>query len=60
MFLVSQRISSLADSLTIMDPFDDAFPDMHDCMFMMGLSSAILLIKEVKKMWQKPSTTQVT
>ncbi|MQL81681.1 hypothetical protein Taro_014142 [Colocasia esculenta] len=35
MFLVSRRISSLADSLTIMDPFDDAFPDMHDCMFMM-------------------------
>ncbi|XP_058114021.1 protein MULTIPOLAR SPINDLE 1 [Magnolia sinica] len=35
MLLVSQRISVLADSLLFMDPFDDAFPDMHRSMFMM-------------------------
>ncbi|XP_059635734.1 protein MULTIPOLAR SPINDLE 1 [Cornus florida] len=32
---VSQRISALAESLLFMDPFDDAFPNMHCCMYMM-------------------------
>ncbi|KAF8389237.1 hypothetical protein HHK36_025930 [Tetracentron sinense] len=32
---VSQRISVIADSLLSMDPFDDAFPNMHSSMFML-------------------------
>ncbi|KAA8535381.1 hypothetical protein F0562_030384 [Nyssa sinensis] len=31
---VSQRISVLAESFLFMDPFDDAFPSMHSCMYM--------------------------
>lgn len=30
---VSQRISVQAESLLFLDPFDDAFPNMHECMF---------------------------
>lgn len=30
---VSQRISVLAESLLFLDPFDEAFPNMHECMF---------------------------
>ncbi|GAV83201.1 hypothetical protein CFOL_v3_26650 [Cephalotus follicularis] len=32
---VSQRISVLAESLLFSDPFDDDFPKMHECMFIM-------------------------
>ncbi|KAK3016726.1 hypothetical protein RJ639_007447 [Escallonia herrerae] len=32
---VSQRIAELAESFLFMDPFDEAFPDMHNCMHMM-------------------------
>ncbi|XP_038987063.1 protein MULTIPOLAR SPINDLE 1 [Phoenix dactylifera] len=32
---VSQKISVVAESLLLMDPFDDSFPSMHDSMFMM-------------------------
>lgn len=32
---VSQRISVLAESFLFMDPFDDAFPNMHRCMYIM-------------------------
>ncbi|KAL2482864.1 multipolar spindle 1 [Forsythia ovata] len=32
---VSQRISMIAESLLFMDPFDDAFPKMHNCMYIM-------------------------
>ncbi|KAK6236017.1 hypothetical protein SCA6_011354 [Theobroma cacao] len=32
---VSQRISVLAESLLFSDPFDENFPAMHDCMFVM-------------------------
>ncbi|KAF5956747.1 hypothetical protein HYC85_003972 [Camellia sinensis] len=32
---VSEGISVLAESLLFMDPFDDSFPSMHDCMYMM-------------------------
>ncbi|KAF6162471.1 hypothetical protein GIB67_026309 [Kingdonia uniflora] len=35
MLVVSQRISLLADSLVFMDPFDDAFPDTHNFMFLL-------------------------
>ncbi|KAH9806326.1 protein MULTIPOLAR SPINDLE 1 [Citrus sinensis] len=33
--LVSQRISVLAEKLLFSDPFDDAFPNMHSCMFLL-------------------------
>ncbi|CAL5328249.1 unnamed protein product [Camellia sinensis] len=32
---VSEGISVLAESLLFMDPFDDSFPSMHDCMYRM-------------------------
>ncbi|KAJ4709552.1 Protein MULTIPOLAR SPINDLE 1 [Melia azedarach] len=32
---VSQRISLLAENLLFSDPFDDAFPNMHACMFLL-------------------------
>lgn len=32
---ISQRISVLAESLLFTDPFDIAFPHMHECMFTM-------------------------
>ncbi|KAI9191991.1 hypothetical protein LWI28_016468 [Acer negundo] len=32
---VSQRISVVAESLLFLDPFDDAFPNMHQCLFLM-------------------------
>ncbi|XP_042509073.1 protein MULTIPOLAR SPINDLE 1 [Macadamia integrifolia] len=35
MLFVSQRISLLAESMLFIDPFDDAFSNMHSCMFMM-------------------------
>ncbi|KAJ0091102.1 hypothetical protein Patl1_14552 [Pistacia atlantica] len=34
-FSVSQRISVVAESLLFSDPFDAAFPSMHECMFLM-------------------------
>ncbi|XP_007013850.2 PREDICTED: uncharacterized protein LOC18589001 isoform X3 [Theobroma cacao] len=33
---VSQRISVLAESLLFSDPFDENFPAMHDCMFVIS------------------------
>ncbi|MCD9639723.1 hypothetical protein HAX54_024431 [Datura stramonium] len=35
-FAISQRISAVAESLLFMDPFDGAFPNMHNSMYMMG------------------------
>ncbi|TYG38833.1 hypothetical protein ES288_D13G255100v1 [Gossypium darwinii] len=32
---ISQRISVLAESLLFSDPFDETFPAMHECMFVM-------------------------
>lgn len=32
---VSQRISVLAEKLLFIDPFDEAFPNMHNCMYIM-------------------------
>ncbi|KDP38699.1 hypothetical protein JCGZ_04052 [Jatropha curcas] len=34
-FLVSQKISLVAENLLFMDPFDDAFPNMHRCLYIM-------------------------
>lgn len=35
MLLVSQRLCALSECLLLMDPFDDAFPNNHCCMFIM-------------------------
>ncbi|CAK7338168.1 unnamed protein product [Dovyalis caffra] len=32
---VSQRISMVAENLLFLDPFDEAFPNMHECLFIM-------------------------
>jgi len=32
---VCQRLSVLAERLLFSDPFDDGFPEMHECMFIM-------------------------
>lgn len=32
---VSQRISVAAESLLFMNPFDDAFPNLHGCVYVM-------------------------
>ncbi|KAF2575695.1 hypothetical protein F2Q70_00005378 [Brassica cretica] len=34
-FAISQRISILAENLLVMDPFDESFPDMDECMFIL-------------------------
>ncbi|KAJ4845825.1 hypothetical protein Tsubulata_008234 [Turnera subulata] len=32
---ISQQISVVAENLLFLDPFDDAFPNMHECLFIM-------------------------
>ncbi|KAL8493087.1 hypothetical protein ACS0TY_024345 [Phlomoides rotata] len=39
---VSQRISMAAESLLFMDPFDGAFPKMHNSMYIMLVSDSML------------------
>ncbi|WZZ21523.1 hypothetical protein YC2023_122910 [Brassica napus] len=34
-FAISQRISILAENLLVMDPFDESFPEMDECMFIL-------------------------
>ncbi|WZY75598.1 hypothetical protein YC2023_021982 [Brassica napus] len=34
-FSVSQRLSILAENLLVMDPFDESFPEMDECMFIL-------------------------
>lgn len=41
---VSQRISMAAESLLFMDPFDGAFPKMHNSMYTMLVSDYSVLI----------------
>ncbi|XP_043704927.1 protein MULTIPOLAR SPINDLE 1 [Telopea speciosissima] len=50
MLLVSQRISLLAESLLFIDPFDDAFSNMHSCMFMM-IQLIEFLISDYTQAW---------
>jgi hypothetical protein len=33
--VVSQKISNVSERLLLVDPFDDAFSDMHDNIFIM-------------------------
>lgn len=34
-FAISQRISILAENLLFMDPFDESFPEIDECMFIL-------------------------
>uniref|UniRef100_A0A453RR97 Uncharacterized protein n=1 Tax=Aegilops tauschii subsp. strangulata TaxID=200361 RepID=A0A453RR97_AEGTS len=34
---VSQKISNVSESLLLLDPFDDSFPDMHGNMFIINI-----------------------
>ncbi|CAI9787423.1 unnamed protein product [Fraxinus pennsylvanica] len=49
---VSQRISITAESLLFMDPFDDAFPKMHNCMYIM-IQLIEFLVSEYLLTWSK-------
>lgn len=35
LILISHKIKELGESLLLMDPFNDAFPAIHDCLFVM-------------------------
>uniref|UniRef100_A0A804NRF9 Multipolar spindle 1 n=1 Tax=Zea mays TaxID=4577 RepID=A0A804NRF9_MAIZE len=41
--VVSQKISNVSERLFLADPFADAFPDMHDNIFIIYLSSSYLI-----------------
>ncbi|KAL5547541.1 hypothetical protein UlMin_002772 [Ulmus minor] len=49
---VSQRISVLAESLLFTDPFDVAFPHMHNCMFIM-IELIDFLVLDYLPIWSK-------
>ncbi|KAH0649707.1 uncharacterized protein [Solanum tuberosum] len=51
-FAVSQRISAMAESLLFMDPFDDAFPSMHNSMYMM-IQLIEFLVSDYLLTWSK-------
>ncbi|CAO2190343.1 unnamed protein product [Urochloa humidicola] len=47
---VSQKISNVSESLLLVDPFDDAFPDMHGNIFIM-IQLIEFLISDYMKDW---------
>ncbi|XP_020161533.1 protein MULTIPOLAR SPINDLE 1 [Aegilops tauschii subsp. strangulata] len=47
---VSQKISNVSESLLLLDPFDDSFPDMHGNMFIM-IQLIEFLISDYMKIW---------
>ncbi|KAE8814660.1 hypothetical protein D1007_08189 [Hordeum vulgare] len=47
---VSQKISNVSESLLLIDPFDDSFPDMNDNMFIM-IQLIEFLISDHMKNW---------
>ncbi|CAK9315088.1 unnamed protein product [Citrullus colocynthis] len=49
---VSQRISAAGESLLFMDPFDDNFPSLHECLFIM-IQLMEFLISDYLQMWSK-------
>ncbi|EXB42941.1 hypothetical protein L484_013964 [Morus notabilis] len=49
---ISERISALAESLLFTDPFDVAFPRMHQCMFTM-IQLIEFLISDYLSIWSK-------
>ncbi|BBH08620.1 multipolar spindle 1 [Prunus dulcis] len=52
LFLVSQRISVLAENFLFADPFDDAFSNMHQCMFML-IQLTEFLVSDYLSEWSK-------
>ncbi|CAL0330416.1 unnamed protein product [Lupinus luteus] len=52
MLSVSQRILMLAEHLLFSDPFDDSFPDMHECMFRM-IQLIEFLVSDYLLEWSK-------
>ncbi|ONH98757.1 hypothetical protein PRUPE_7G265000 [Prunus persica] len=52
LFLVSQRISVLAENFLFTDPFDDAFTNMHQCMFML-IQLTEFLVSDYLSEWSK-------
>ncbi|KAI4344303.1 hypothetical protein L6164_011547 [Bauhinia variegata] len=49
---VSQRISALAERFLFSDPFDDGFPDMHECMYIM-IQLVEFLVSDYLLEWSK-------
>ncbi|XP_057969060.1 protein MULTIPOLAR SPINDLE 1 isoform X1 [Malania oleifera] len=49
---ISHRISALAESLLFLDPFDDAFPEMHNSMFIM-IQLVEFLVSDYLLAWSK-------
>ncbi|CAK9168875.1 unnamed protein product [Ilex paraguariensis] len=49
---VSQRISVLAESLLAMDPFDEAFPNIHSCMYVM-IQLIEFLVSDYYRTWSR-------
>ncbi|XP_066353249.1 protein MULTIPOLAR SPINDLE 1-like isoform X2 [Miscanthus floridulus] len=47
---VSQKMSNVSERLLLVDPFDDAFPDMHDNIFIM-IQLLEFLISDYMKVW---------
>ncbi|XP_020265781.1 protein MULTIPOLAR SPINDLE 1 isoform X2 [Asparagus officinalis] len=49
MLIVSQKVSIVADSLLVMDPFDKACPAMHGSMYMMIQLMELLILDSVQE-----------
>ncbi|XP_022158177.1 protein MULTIPOLAR SPINDLE 1 [Momordica charantia] len=47
---VSQRISAVGESFLFMDPFDDNFPSLHECLFIM-IQLVEFLLSDYLPMW---------
>ncbi|CAN6540577.1 unnamed protein product [Malus baccata var. baccata] len=52
LFSVSQRISVLAENFLFKDPFDDAFTNMHQCMFIL-IQLTEFLVSDYLSEWSK-------
>ncbi|PRQ46100.1 hypothetical protein RchiOBHm_Chr2g0085451 [Rosa chinensis] len=52
LFAVSQRVSILAESFLFSDPFDDAFTNMHQCMFIL-IQLIEFLVSDYLSVWSK-------
>ncbi|KAG2310824.1 hypothetical protein Bca52824_022381 [Brassica carinata] len=50
-FAVSQRISILAENLLVMDPFDESFPEMDECVLSCKMQLTELLICDYVLQW---------
>nr|XP_011463338.1 PREDICTED: uncharacterized protein LOC101292161 isoform X2 [Fragaria vesca subsp. vesca] len=52
LFAVSQRVSVLAENFLFSDPFDDAFTNMHQCMFIL-IQLIEFLVSDYLSVWSK-------